>query len=554
MSGGNRLMVLNTRERVVSDDHNRLQAFEARAAAEVMRRMLGMRDLTGTAMAKLGAGFVESGSYVNTAGNDVAAVGTPLRGDVFEGLTVLPQVGSLNLLVDPGCVGLDDPDGQAGSSDPAAPSADDSRYKIVVDPGIPTIAVLTIGAGSGGAARVDVVECQRTTVVLETDSRDQFDPSTGTIVPVTVTKVVEGRLVYRVRAGTPGDFTVTVVQGWLPLAVALVPNTATIVEDMLWWDVRPLVSDRVGGPLPGQSYLPSQPSPEAFADDQIHAGETRLGGYLQAPFGSYRAGGLMQSAASSLYVNLRAAANQAPGFAPAANALWHLYAVFPKSLPRWVRYAGAPLLPVGPSGILTVSATGPFSFDAPADSLALAAAAGSQIGGTHPAVHLCSGFVDGGSNVRGVVVDGERSRVSFLGTAASVSPATTSTSLDRYELVPNTHFPADARSVIVRIVTNIVATATDSVYWQQTVTVMPPGDTNAAHAIAVLGDAFFSAVSPGTLSGIAFEIEIPRPPRAATLGYASDQLHFNVNWGPSGGTPSRTGPSLKVVGWRLAKK
>src|SRR5260221_13231145 len=146
MANGFRTMVINTRERGVSTDIDRSQQFAARDVAEVWRRLL---------MAPFNSW--EYGNFADTIADDAAAIGTPLGATVLNGLVVLPQAGSLSLFVSPGAVWLDDVDGAAGSSDPAAASPDDSRYKLVADPGIPALGSLLMTASGGGGARVHVI-------------------------------------------------------------------------------------------------------------------------------------------------------------------------------------------------------------------------------------------------------------------------------------------------------------------------------------------------------------------------------------------------------------
>lgn len=550
MSGGNKGLVFNTRERAVSDDVNRLQSFGAYDRAETWRRLVNQRVVDGTT---LGGGVLELGSFVNTlTNNDQAPIDTPLRADVFDGLTVMPQLGSLNLLVLPGACGLDDPDGQTGSSDPNPPNPDDSRYKMVVDPGVLIVGALTIGAGAGGT-RIDVIECQRTTVVVETDSRDVFDPSTGVFIPVTVNKVVEGRLVYRVRSGTPGGGFPGAVQGWLPLCVASVPSSATVVDAMTFWDVRPLVKDRVNGGL-DSSRLKSDPTApiDVFGNDFTVSGHTNLYGFAETTLNSYRAGGIILSPANVPF-DVTIAANQETGFAPVASQPWYLYAVFPAGLPRWVRYQtlGGILQPNGPLGILTVSTIDPVAtyFYKKANAITVSASTGLLVPGQ--GALLLAGLINATPKPGGFAVQPHNlimcSIASIGGNA--LAPAVSNAASDRYDLTAGIHYPKGARSVVVRVIREWTGlTAGDAFNAGFTPTVVPPGSstpniTNAA------GSTFASMiVPPGGAVQINGTVEVPvlfSP--SNTIGGADDCSVYML-WG-SATTPALK--SLTVVGWRF---
>ena len=176
MASGQKRMVINTREKIISTDINRLQAFIGTQDAEELRWML-------LAPADEGGAATVSGSAT-----------TPPNAMVLNGLWARPEVGTVNLFITPGVIAMVDPD--------APPSADDSPCKIIVDDGVLLggALVLTPGAGS---TRIDIVECSRTTQVLETDNRDIYNPSTGLFTPASVTKAAPGWSSSTCRCATP---------------------------------------------------------------------------------------------------------------------------------------------------------------------------------------------------------------------------------------------------------------------------------------------------------------------------------------------------------------
>lgn len=544
MSGGGRLMKINTRERAVSSDINRLEAFAQRAVAELLRFQGAVRstNLT-TGVAGTDIVPLEEGSYADTTAAGTAAIATPAKADVFEGLVVLPQAGSLNLLVSPGAVGFDDPDGQAGSSDPSSPSTDDSRYKVVVDPGIQVAGAFVIAAGAG-STRIDLIEVRRTSVVMETDSRDVFDPSTGVFLPVSVQKVVEGRLLYRVTQGTPGAGIPAFTQGWLPICVASVPSSATSVDQMTFWDVRPLVKDRVNAPFDSRNLAQERRDANMFANDHT-AAETRIVGQSTSQIGCYRAGGRILPIDSGLFFDARAAANHAAGYTPVVGAPWYLYAVFPANLPRWVQYLPAPTtprVPFGPLGVIVVSHIGPSGYLGTGDTQNPPAATG--LGTAGPCALLAAGVVSGGPVENGFVMSEGRLLVNPNATIsgpAAVAAATT----DTYTLIANTHFPETARSVIVRVGATFAGTPGNADQIHLSVYLM----ANDGSRLALALDGNLPIIyGPGGTDSVQVQAEVPRAALAAINGEPDGGCIVQVLWST---VATRTLPGLVVQGWRL---
>ncbi len=326
MSSGQKTLVMNTRERALSTDINRLQAFAARDRAQLARFFFNDQRQ----------------SYLLTPGLSKQYVGgeTPLVGDVYGGLMVDPQTTSL--LITPGELGCLFPDPDI--------TTDDSPYMLIDDPGVQVAGLLTFTATGGGGTRVDLVECRPISTILESDSRDIFNPATGLFSPSSVTKVQVFRLQYRLRLGTPGAGMPALAAGWLPLAVAVVTNASADFTTVDFWDVRPLVEDRVKPQLGSAGHYPVT---SLSAGTSVSGGETDLGGFSLASYNGYLAGGTIRTSTPSpgtfggtgiddgdfAFLNLSNAGNQESGFTHAAQQLNAVVACFPAGLPRWVRYS-----------------------------------------------------------------------------------------------------------------------------------------------------------------------------------------------------------------------
>jgi hypothetical protein len=543
MAGGNKRMIINTRERVISPDINRAQRFIAADRAEIARREMGnvvpsVFDF---------AGKHELGSFLDTTIDDAAPVGTPLRGDVIEGLVVVPQPGTLNLLVQPGVVWLDDPDGQAGSSDPSPPNPDDSRFKLVVDPGIVSLGVLLAGAGGGGGIRIDVIEVQRTTTVLEVDNRDVFDPSTGTFVPVAVNKVDEGRLVYRRRAGISGAGFPANVQGWLPICVISVPNAAVNVDTMTFWDVRPLVKDRVHPPYVTANIQTAQENNIVTGNIFTAPLETRLTGTAMNRLNEYHVGGALV-VGNAPWFDAQAAGNQAAGIALPAFGLYYVYAVCPFLLPRWVRYTDFPnpRLPLGPRGVLTVSQLPPLNDFLAEAIIPLPTATG--LGGSGAATMLLAGATDGGNVPRPITVSGG---ITSLELAAPASPvAVPAGGADRYTFIPGTHFPHSARAIRVSFSWAVSGPVALPFQFNGSAVIFNPAFTAVIALVpgGTHGDFLLFGAGPFTQT-VNLSLWIPRPMAGSGNGYVSDNLAIQVG-GFTAAVTARVATCI-ISGWKL---
>lgn len=461
MASGRKVEVYNTRERVLSTDHNREQAFAADDDAEVLRKFMS------TAVILDGSAGLEV---------ELDSVDTPLEGHILGGLLVDPQSGTDDLLITPGIVGLVDPDGQAGSSDPNPASPDDNVFKYVRSDGIVAGGVLQLAANPAGSIRIDVVECRRLPVdVVETDNRDIFDPSTGRFTPIAVDKVVRSQLEFRVRQGTPGAGLPANVQGWLPLCVVSIPATTVspVVDAATFWDVRPLISDRIRPPFNGVRSFSRSFHPSAWGNDSTSPGVANIwSGHLEGENNQYLAGGVLRSGVPGTgdgdAIDIMDVRNQ-DGAIATVDFNWYLWALFPGGLPRWVRYTeAAPRIPGPFRGIPTVSQVGPISLSnsTPLVPIAVPAITGllatAGFGTCLAAGHVGSGTAIpsiGGSIKRSKYQASLRNGIT-LGAATATSGAPGANIFAFWHLTNGPVLPPNARTVLVSIQVSLVDAGT----------------------------------------------------------------------------------------------
>ena len=333
MAGGMKELVLNSQERAISTDINRLQKFKGADIAELFRYFLNV----GVGTDDFDAGGV-------TAEN--LTIGTPLSAEIINGFMVSPTQATLGISIGGGVLYAIAPDG----------ADDDSIYKYVRDPGV-SAGVLTIANNvGGGGIRIDVIECFVTPTVMETDNRDIFNTATNLFTATEVNKAVSNQLLYRVRTGTPSSGFPGVVEGWLPLAVVSIPDGATSVDTMTFWDVRPLLSDRAHTPM-----KMGQNRPDRLGGSEMNARNPAVAsGYANINMGGRRVGGIIQSGTPQLTdllpIDLTSASNKAAGYIPVSGYPWYVYICTPFGLPRWARYTvGYPRVPRSPRGIPVVT-------------------------------------------------------------------------------------------------------------------------------------------------------------------------------------------------------
>jgi hypothetical protein len=346
------VIVYNTRERLISSDPNRAQQLAAQWSAEFARFLLDTQT-----------------DDTSSNGVEIMGVGNEsfLRGVVISGLRVRPDIGTTNTFITAGAVAL---------VDNQSPGADDSVMSIVADAGVALAGALTLTPGAG-STRIDVVECQRVTNVLESDNRDIFNTSTGLFAPVQVTKKSQGQLVYRIRLGTPGSGFPGTAAGWLPLMVARVPAGAASWDVCDCWDVRPLACDRSNSPALATNGVGAQPVTFVSSDVTTNVNQVRLTGKITREFGGYRVGGNLAKSTAAPWLDITDSDHLTPGFigyGTSIGRLWHLYLVFPFGLPRWCKYtdsASGSRLPGGLRGIPAISTVVPNFDGTPASSVSL---------------------------------------------------------------------------------------------------------------------------------------------------------------------------------------
>jgi hypothetical protein len=542
-ASGAKTVLYNTRERLVSTDHNREQAFGAQALAEALRWLLDPaveQDQSGSGYETMGSGSE-----------------TPLRATVLSGVRFRPDIGTANAFIDPGAVLL---------VDNAAPGSDDSVASFVSDPGIQTNGALVLTPGAG-STRIDVVECQRVTNVLETDNRDVFSPATGLFTPTNVTKVQAGQLTYRIRTGTPGSGFPGSVQGWLPLAVCSVPASATTWDAVTVWDVRPLASDRTGGTFAQARMVPWGRRHLAFCDATT-ASSPRIFAEVDLDFGGYRAGGLIRKNSSTIYIDPSDTVHQAVGFSfGTSGALWHAYLMFPFGLPRWVRYtdytAGGPRKPGTQRGIVTISSQVAGYNGTPYAPISTPPGYGLMDSASHLGVlAFCGRGPKSGSNPIGAHCDGQLWTYVNADTYV-VSPTTTTTALMRWTL-DTTLVPGNARALHVRFFAQFqfpapASGAEGSGLIDALVTVSDGTPTLASVGFvgATEGESLTEVDSnpttgtPGVNFTRQFSVRIPFQPYAWPIPQAAPRT-FVVTWTHNaGGSITISNAGLTVLGWEL---
>jgi hypothetical protein len=410
MANGGKRVVFNTRERIISSDFNRLQDMVGQGRAALMARRHNdayQFHLPGYA------------PRVTTGGQ------SPMVADVYGGLFVKVD-DPTSLFIDSGVVGVVDPD--------ASPGLDDEAYKLIDDPGFQTSGVLTFLANGSGSRRIDIITADVVDLVLETDLRDIYDTSTGLFTPQNVNKVVAKRLSYGITRGTAGGGMPT-IPNRIVLAVASVPNGVVNWAGVTFWDVRPLVSER----------MPQNNSKRRFYDFDFwseQSGEHH--GYITTEYNGYIAGGkLMSSVPSSdtVFNALSASMNSTStsgmtdeSTSPNDCGCNPIVALFPNGLPRWARYSSgnAPGLsiraPYGPRGILVAGRrriNDHIKCDRYGNVTGLALPTSTGLTGTANGVLLymaaISKFAQGGDFVQWIPAQGSGRRITFSSRFSSLS-------------------------------------------------------------------------------------------------------------------------------------
>lgn len=538
MASGFKELQINTQERAVSVDINRLQKFKSADEAEDWRYLI---DVTGS-------DDLDTGVIV-----EPNTLETPLRAEIMGGLLVRPQAGTLNLLVDPGILKALAPD--------ALP--DDSNYKYVRDPGVTIAGSLVMTANAGMNPRIDVIEVQVSSIVSETDNRDIFNPANGLFSASTVTKAHQHALTYRVRAGTIGGGMPANQQGWMPLMVALVPNGVSLVDGMTFWDVRPVVTDRAIGISALSQDYPTIQQLSYQVDGETTAGQAIATGKVQAVIGSKRVGGMMRRGTPGADVNsVDLLANVEPGFvAPAAGGWIYTYLVTPFGLPRWARYtATAPFLPRSPRGILVTSTTPPKHLTG-APTVAISLPTSTSLGGSSTSA-VCISAIR--MNVEATprastIADGRTMWSSITNLSNTATPTAGGAA---FTVTPGTDYPTNAKAlwVSVQLIPQFPANVIATFSAESVLRVFPSGvGTHICEIAAPLPVTVNATTTAGLTLLLATPlVRIPIPVAYPTATLAPWTLAFSMALSAltaAGAGTALTYPAgcaaLRVHGWEL---
>jgi len=509
-------MVINTRERAVSGDINRLQTFIGADVADALRYLL----------------IAQSSEYEAGGLATVEATKTtPLTGIVLGGMMCQPAIGGTAATVSAGVAVIVDPTGDTG---------DDTPPKLVrgdIDTGSITF---LLNAGPGD--RIDVVEMSASFTVLETANRDVYNPATGLFVATLVDKVAAFKPTYRIRRGTPGAGYPGNAAGWLPIMVARVPTTATNWDGCTCWDVRPLLADiELGGFAHAHSSSPNN-------DDRLiskyvtgDAGTPRVVGKITRRFQRWLAGGITPLSGIPLATR-RASA----GYVPAE--LWYLYALFPHNLPRWCEYTPATdgvRKPGGMRGLIVNATVDPDpETGGPSGPVNFPTVTGLT-GTTTSGVLLCAGRYFVQENAITVVGDLTKTRVQ----AGALTGTVAAPNID-FDLSTGSGFwPDSAKSILARVTIDItIAGAQEGDVLVAASVSNNPTDAspfNAQNSPLIHTERYHFKESIAGAYSHYFDIEIPLPVMFPST--EDEKLRLAVTYGM---TATLTAASLDVFGWR----
>lgn len=519
-------MVLGFRERVVSSDHNRLQAFMAAEIADAFRYLFDAdaREDQAAALATLGI-----------------AAASPMRAVVINGSLVRPEIGTFNLFVSAGMALCVSPEATA--------NPDDSPAQLVRDPGQAVAGALVIST-PGGGTRIDVIEVSVSQLVVESDNRDIFNPSTGTFTPALLNKVVEARFTYRVRAGTPGGGFPGTATGWLPLAVASVPSAAASNNDVTFWDVRPLLSDMANGTHIVRETWAGARRQQGSAIDETGAGAWRARGIFELELSGRRVGGeLAPTGSGTTYLDLTSASVQEPGFAAVASTPWYVYLAFPFGLPRWAKYSPSSVgyrVPVVPRGIpIFTQSKVPAGLSGKAGSaISLPTDTGLGSSTTEAIVAMAGVFGAGPAWCNSVMSDGWTVHNVPAILLAAVSGNNSSAPV--FNLVGNTSYPAHASALRLKFTSTLTIASTTVLSVVRTVIVT---DNTGSTTVFTWRR---SSTEVGPVAGSfldEFELDVPLVPNLP--GGAAQTLKVGLTYSVGGGAPTYSSQGVYVMGWRL---
>jgi hypothetical protein len=424
---------------------------------------------------------------------------------------------------------------------------------------------LTMSTNVSVSIRIDVIECQLTVNnTLEVDNRDIFNPATGAFAPATVTKAIGSVLTYRIRQGTAGGGLPAPQQGWLPLAVASVPGGSPASNDAItWWDVRPLVSDRVFPPFSKGAGSTRQSDIDLAGDAFIVGGGVILlaGRVDVVPYDSVlgvpglrRLGGFIRrgtpglDSASGIFpgLDMNDAANQSATFT--GGGLNYVYLLEPGGLPRWSRYtdaASGSRVPRSPRGIPVITSVAPAStyFAEPLNGVPLPASTGL---GISAGMGCCIAVVNyTGAVVANFLTRRGQSINGAFGAGASFAPSNQTTTAITFNLTPGVTHPAHAAFVDV----TVQLTALQPANTVGQVTILSTILDNAGNSLAIhpnVGDNIPLANPTGALLGISFPLKIRVPVDPL---YASQRIVIAGSFVGGGTFNSVSGNLMYVTGY-----
>lgn len=438
MATGMREILFNTQERAISSDLNRLQRFKGQDIGELFRYMLDA----------YANDDLEAGAVATVPGPGEA----PGRAEVINGLLFRPQVGTQFGSVDAGVIFALANDGDS----------DASPYKFIRYDG--DGGLLNIAAGGGGATRIDVIEFTvATSQKTVTESRDVFNPSTGLFTATSLVKEQRGWIQFRVRSGSAGGGFPGVVAGWTPIAIASVPQTALTNDDVTFWDVRPMLSDREFQPFALASETPVGPRINGKVRPSVAAANQggTLTGHCEARINGRRLGGRIRWTAPGTdadSVNLNSSSVYEAGISYGSAFLYYVYLLTPFGLPRWARYSDATTgrrVPRSPRGIIVMSTKGPADMAGrPSAGIVLPAAYGLGNTPITDGVCLFMGKVDdSGSGITTLsqYFGGHQQLLGEFNSIANTSPTSVSGTIAKWTLTPGVHFPRNARRIHLEV-------------------------------------------------------------------------------------------------------
>ncbi len=446
MASGRREMVFNTQERAISVDLNRAQKFANQDLQEMLRLAW---DVTGS-------DDLDAGGVMNVT----TGITSPLKAEVINGLMVKPQIGTQFCTFEGGVLMAIAPD----------TGVDDSAYKYVRH--IETGETVLVGANASGFTRVDVIECRPSPTQSQvSDSRDVFNPSTGLFSAAQVVKETKGFLEFRLRQGTAGAGFPGTVAGWLPLAVASVPNGSVNNDTVTFWDVRPLMNDREFGPNALASDMPLPPETTGFIQQDQVAFVSQLNGHTRAFLNGRRLGGRLRRGSpgtDSDFTILSDTANIDPTFIAATQQLAYLYLCTPFSLPRWARYTDAVTglrKPRSPRGILLTSLVPPSNTGRPTAGIQFPAVFGFGSATTLDATCIASTLMYPGGGFYGASFNDRIHQPGApIGINAIVGVATVGNE-KKYTVQYGVHIPPNAKGMLCQVEYHSNVNAASQVAW-----------------------------------------------------------------------------------------